>query len=157
MAAGEFAGRLSYDLQLKAERLTLVAGFDELVCLDTLNFTPFDYQIKAAQIALRRFRGRGLLCDEVGLGKTIEAGLVLKEYLMRQMVGRVLIITPPQYPSGHQRSQASHRRCSSSASHARAVSLCSPPAPSAVHCPSAHLLSSLCRSPLSRIPQSASW
>ena len=95
VAAGQFAGRLSYDLQLKAERLTLVAGFDELVCLDSLNFTPFDYQIRAAQIALRRFRGRGLLCDEVGLGKTIEAGLVLKEYLLRQMVGRVLVITPP--------------------------------------------------------------
>jgi len=95
VAAGRFAGWLSYSLRLQAERLALVAGFDELVCLDTLNFAPFDYQIRAAQIALRRFRGRGLLCDEVGLGKTIEAGLVLKEYLARQMVGRVLIVTPP--------------------------------------------------------------
>ena len=50
---------------------------------------------KGAQTALRRFRGRGLLCDEVGLGKTIEAGLALKEYLMRQMAERVLILTPP--------------------------------------------------------------
>jgi len=94
-AAGRFAGRLPYRLQLQAERLALVVGFDELVCLDALNFVPFDYQIRAAQTALRRFRGRGLLCDEVGLGKTIEAGLVLKEYLLRQMVNRVLIITPP--------------------------------------------------------------
>ena len=94
-AAERFAGWLPYRLQLQAERLALVAGFDELVCLDALHFTPFDYQIKAAQIALRRFRGRGLLCDEVGLGKTIEAGLVLEEYLLRQMVNRVLIITPP--------------------------------------------------------------
>lgn len=95
VAAGRFARRLSYSLRLQAERLALVAGFDELVCLDKLNFAPFDYQIRAAQIALRRFRGRGLLCDEVGLGKTIEAGLVLKEYLSRQMVSRVLIVTPP--------------------------------------------------------------
>ena len=95
VAAGRFAGRLPYRLQLQAERLALVAGFDELVCLDALHFTPFDYQIKAAQTALRRFRGRGLLCDEVGLGKTIEAGLVLQEYLLRQMASRVLIITPP--------------------------------------------------------------
>ena len=94
-ATGRFVGRLPYHLQLQAERLALVAGFDELVCLETLHFTPFDYQIKAAQTALRRFRGRGLLCDEVGLGKTIEAGLVLEEYLLRQMVNRVLIITPP--------------------------------------------------------------
>ncbi len=84
-----------YQLQLLAERLLLVAGFDELVCLDRLSFKPFDYQVKAAQVALRRFRGRGLLCDEVGLGKTIEAGLVLQEYLQRQMVERVLILTPP--------------------------------------------------------------
>ncbi len=95
VTAGRFADRTAYLLQLQAWRLALVAGFDELVCLDALNFTPFDYQIKAAQTALRRFRGRGLLCDEVGLGKTIEAGLVLKEYLMRQMLERVLILTPP--------------------------------------------------------------
>jgi len=94
-AAGRFAGPLPYRLQLQAERLALVAGFDELVCVESLNFTPFNYQIKAAQATLRRFRGRGLLCDEVGLGKTIEAGMVLKEYLLRQMVGRVLILTPP--------------------------------------------------------------
>jgi SNF2 family DNA or RNA helicase len=94
-AAKRFTGQPRYRLQLQAERLALVAGFDELVCLDVLNFIPFDYQIKAAQTALRRFRGRGLLCDEVGLGKTIEAGLVLQEYLLRQMVSRVLIITPP--------------------------------------------------------------
>ena len=95
VAAGSFVDRDGYLLRLQAERLTLVTGFDELVCLDSLNFAPFDYQIKAAQAALRRFRGRGLLCDEVGLGKTIEAGLVLKEYLLRQMAGRVLILTPP--------------------------------------------------------------
>lgn len=85
----------AYELQLAAGHLSLIGGFDELICLDTLQFTPFAYQIKAAQTALRRFRGRGLLCDEVGLGKTIEAGLVIKEYLLRQMAERVLIMTPP--------------------------------------------------------------
>lgn len=95
VAAGSFADRDGYLLRLQAERLLLVTGFDELACLDSLDFHPFDYQIKAAQTALRRFRGRGLLCDEVGLGKTIEAGLALKEYLMRQMAERVLILTPP--------------------------------------------------------------
>ena len=95
VAAGRFSSLTAYRLQLQAERLLLVSGFDELICLDNLGFTPFPYQIKAAQAALRRFRGCGLLCDEVGLGKTIEAGLVIKEYLLRQMVERVLILTPP--------------------------------------------------------------
>lgn len=91
---GQFAHRDLYRLRLQAEHALLVSGFDELVCLDLLNFTPFDYQIRAAQIALRRFRGRGMLCDEVGLGKTIEAGLVLKEYLARKVVQRALVVTP---------------------------------------------------------------
>jgi SNF2 family DNA or RNA helicase len=93
-ASAEAALR-AYRLRLMAVRLGLVAGFDDLLSLDAIDFQPFDYQIRAARTALRRFRGRGLLSDEVGLGKTIEAGLVLKEYLLRQMVGRVLILTPP--------------------------------------------------------------
>jgi SNF2 family DNA or RNA helicase len=84
-----------YRLRLQAEHLLLVAGFDELISLKKVGFTPFGYQIKAAQTVLARFRGRGLLCDEVGLGKTIEAGLVLKEYLLRRLVDRMLILTPP--------------------------------------------------------------
>jgi SNF2 family DNA or RNA helicase len=95
VAARQFAAPERYRLQLAAERLLLVAGFDELVGLEGLAFQPFDYQVRAARAALRRFRGRALLCDEVGLGKTIEAGLVLKEYLARGMVERVLILTPP--------------------------------------------------------------
>jgi len=43
---------------------------------------------------LKQFRGRVLLADEVGLGKTIEAGMVLKEYLLRGMVDTVLVLTP---------------------------------------------------------------
>jgi SNF2 family DNA or RNA helicase len=35
-----------------------------------------------------------LLADEVGLGKTVEAGMVLKEYMLRGMAERVLILTP---------------------------------------------------------------
>ena len=92
---GRFSPMDHYRLRLEAERLQLATGFDELICLSSLSFTPLPYQIRAAQAALRRFRGRGLLCDEVGLGKTIEAGLVLKEYVARQMAQRVLILTPP--------------------------------------------------------------
>ncbi len=43
---------------------------------------------------LRHFRGRVLLADEVGLGKTIEACLLLREYLLRGLVKRVLILVP---------------------------------------------------------------
>lgn len=38
--------------------------------------------------------GKAILADEVGLGKTIEAGLILKEYLIRGLVKRALILAP---------------------------------------------------------------
>ncbi len=94
ISAGKFASREVYRLRLWAEYAQLVSGFDELICLDQLSFTPFDYQTRAAQIMLRRFRGRGMFCDEVGLGKTIEAGLVIKEYLARNIVQRLMVVTP---------------------------------------------------------------
>jgi len=94
LGAGEFASRELYRLRLQAEHAQLVSGFDELICLDLLKFAPFDYQTRAAQIMLRRFRGRGMFCDEVGLGKTIEAGLVIKEYLARNIVQRMIVVTP---------------------------------------------------------------
>lgn len=92
--AGKHASRELYRLRLWAEHAQLVSGFDELICLEQLSFSPFDYQMRAAQIMLRRFRGRGMFCDEVGLGKTIEAGLVIKEYLSRNIVQRLMVVTP---------------------------------------------------------------
>ena len=94
ISSGKFATRELYNLRLQADHAQLVSGLDELVSLDQLKFVPFDYQVHAAQIMLRRFRGRGMFCDEVGLGKTIEAGLVLKEYLARNIIQRVLVVTP---------------------------------------------------------------
>jgi SNF2 family DNA or RNA helicase len=58
------------------------------------NVERYWYQIETVKKVLKYFRGRVLLCDEVGLGKTIEAGMVIKEYLMRNMVRNVLILTP---------------------------------------------------------------
>lgn len=69
-------------------------GFETLMSTPRLTFTPFDYQVQTAQTVLRRMRGRALLADEVGLGKTIEAGLVLSELRMRGMADRTLIVTP---------------------------------------------------------------
>lgn len=69
-------------------------GFDTLLSEPTLAFTPFDYQVQTAQTVLRRMHGRAILADEVGLGKTIEAGLVAAELRMRGMADRTLVLTP---------------------------------------------------------------
>ena len=52
------------------------------------------YQIETVRKVLKQYRGRVLLADEVGLGKTVEAGMVLKEYMLRGMAERVLILVP---------------------------------------------------------------
>jgi superfamily II DNA or RNA helicase len=83
--------RLRMDLAV----LSLYQGFDELLCLPyLLDVDSYWYQIETVRKVLKQFRGRVLLADEVGLGKTIEAGMVLKEYLLRGMAARALILTP---------------------------------------------------------------
>ena len=55
---------------------------------------PLPHQFRALRHALREFPVRRMLAEEVGLGKTIEAGLILKELKLRGLVQRVLILTP---------------------------------------------------------------
>ncbi|WP_205678742.1 DEAD/DEAH box helicase [Aquisphaera insulae] len=82
-------------LHLELARLGLLRGFDELLCLEGLTGVEhLPHQIETVRKVLRQFHGRVLLADEVGLGKTIEACLLLREYLLRGMVHRVLILVP---------------------------------------------------------------
>jgi superfamily II DNA or RNA helicase len=84
-----------YLLRERFAHLGLAQGFDELLCLPHLRgIETFWYQVETVRKVLKQFRGRVLLADEVGLGKTIEAGMVLKEYLLRGMAERVLVLTP---------------------------------------------------------------
>jgi superfamily II DNA or RNA helicase len=84
-----------YGLRERFAHLGLAQGFDELLCLPHLRgIETFWYQVETVRKVLKQFRGRVLLADEVGLGKTIEAGMVLKEYLLRGMVDSVLVLTP---------------------------------------------------------------
>jgi SNF2 family DNA or RNA helicase len=83
-----------YKLRLAGERLRLASGFDKLLCLDEVRVQHLEHQHAAALKVLRDMRGRAILADEVGLGKTIEAGIVLKELLLRGLAHRVLILVP---------------------------------------------------------------
>jgi superfamily II DNA or RNA helicase len=87
--------RAAFRLRDEAVQLSLLQGFDDLLCLSALHgVETYWYQVESVRKVLRQFRGRVLLADEVGLGKTIEAGMVLKEYLLRGMAERVLVLTP---------------------------------------------------------------
>jgi len=83
-------------LHVEHARLALLRGFEELLCLEGLRGVEhLPHQVETVRKVLRHFRGRVLLADEVGLGKTIEACLLLREYLLRGLVRRVLILVPP--------------------------------------------------------------
>lgn len=81
-------------LRLQAEQLRLVRGFESLISLDELNIIHYEHQLHTALTVLNSLRGQALLADEVGLGKTIEAGIILKELIKRGLATRILIITP---------------------------------------------------------------
>ena len=84
-----------FRLRAELTRLSLFEGFDELLCLPALQGVETHwYQVETVRKVLKQYRGRVLLADEVGLGKTIEAGMVLKEYALRGMAERILILTP---------------------------------------------------------------
>ena len=96
-----------YQARIDLFNLSLMADYDSLVCLPTL--TTIDkhwYQIETARKVLRQLGGRALLADEVGLGKTIEAGLILSEYLARGMIQSILVLTPASLVSQWQQELA---------------------------------------------------
>jgi SNF2 family DNA or RNA helicase len=86
----------AYRLNRWGHALALTPGFDELVSLPFLrDVIPYEHQIAAVKTVLNRMRGRALLADEVGLGKTVEAAIILAELWRRRLVRRVLVLAPP--------------------------------------------------------------
>jgi len=84
-----------YQLAWEAEENSIVTDFHELHCLKALSsFKPLPHQVETARKVLNEMHGRAILADEVGLGKTIEAGLILKEFWVRGLVRKALVLVP---------------------------------------------------------------
>jgi hypothetical protein len=87
-----------YEAWLRRERYRLLDAFrnDLALGLSNSRVEPQLHQLSVALRALEKSQPRLILADEVGLGKTIEAGLILKELRARMGVDleRVLIIVP---------------------------------------------------------------
>jgi ATP-dependent helicase HepA len=85
-----------YDAWLRREGLRLLDAYrnDPTAALSNSRVEPKPHQVSVAMRALAKPQPRLILADEVGLGKTIEAGLILKELRARGVLNRVLILAP---------------------------------------------------------------
>ncbi|RKQ37776.1 DEAD/DEAH box helicase [Oceanobacillus halophilus] len=92
---GPYSSWELFSMAYQAELTTMTPEFKGLRALEYLPHVEFlDHQINAAEQVIESMNGRAILADEVGLGKTIEAGLILKEYMIRGLVKNALILVP---------------------------------------------------------------
>ncbi len=91
----------AFFLAIEAHRIRFAHQFDPLLAVHVSQIDPLPHQIEAVyHYILRSPRIRFLLADDPGAGKTIMAGLLLKELKARGLVQRTLIVVP-----GHLRDQ----------------------------------------------------
>lgn len=84
-----------FQMTYQAMNATKRPSFQGLQALAHLPHLEFlDHQLKTSEQVIESMNGRSILADEVGLGKTIEAGLILKEYMIRGLVKKALILVP---------------------------------------------------------------
>lgn len=83
-------------LLLEAARLSLRSGAGPFRCLGRLSVSPRPYQLVPLLMALRLETVRMLIADDVGIGKTVEAGLIAREMLDRGEIKRLAVLCPPQ-------------------------------------------------------------
>jgi len=84
-----------FRLAVEAYRINLAYLFDPMMAVHTSNVTPLPHQITAVyESMLPRQPLRYVLADDPGAGKTIMAGLLIRELLMRADAKRVLIVAP---------------------------------------------------------------
>lgn len=99
-----------YALNLRAQAFRTPPTFDTLLAPPVLydRVRPYAYQLRVVEQVLREKAPAAILADEVGLGKTIEAGLVYKELVLRGLVRSALILTPKALLSQWQAEMLEH-------------------------------------------------
>ena len=82
------------DLLIRAYRLSMIHGTAPLLSLQRSRVIPESFQMVPVIMALDTPRVKMLIADDVGLGKTIEGGLIVTELFARQRASRLLVICP---------------------------------------------------------------
>ncbi len=92
---GRLGSARQFDLAVTARRYELENMTNDLVSLGESRVDIKPHQVSVVHRVISNYPHRFLLCDEVGLGKTIEAGMILKELRARGAAARTLVIAPP--------------------------------------------------------------
>jgi len=81
-------------LKSLASYLFLAHSFDKMQSLSNSRTQILAHQVEATYRVVQSICPRFLIADEVGLGKTIEAGLIIKEFILRHNYNKICIIVP---------------------------------------------------------------
>jgi SNF2 family DNA or RNA helicase len=85
----------AFKLTVEAKRIDLAFLFDPMMAVHTSNVEPLPHQITAVyESMLPRQPLRFVLADDPGAGKTIMAGLYIRELIMRADARRILVVAP---------------------------------------------------------------
>ena len=108
--ARDLPGPRWYALALRAQRLRVAASFDRLLAPAVLydRVRPHAYQLRVVEQVLREKAPAAILADDVGLGKTIEAGLIYKELALRGIIRTALVLAPKALLSQWQQEMREH-------------------------------------------------
>jgi hypothetical protein len=98
-----------FRLGIEAMRLGLAYEYDPYFSLSIARVDPLPHQLEAVYDYFMRLpRIRFLLADDPGAGKTIMAGLLIKELKIRGLIRRILIVAPANLTFCEWRSQPAH-------------------------------------------------
>jgi len=92
--SGIFSSPVEFKLNFLAHSLEATTSGEKALSPANFKITPLPHQLLALDFVIDQFRPRCLLADEVGLGKTIEAALIMEELKLRNIARRILIVTP---------------------------------------------------------------
>ncbi len=82
-------------LSLEAQKYKFASMFDPFLAMNTSKIDPLPFQLDAVYLhVLKNPKIRFMIADDPGAGKTIMAGLIIKELKLRGLARRILIVTP---------------------------------------------------------------
>jgi len=82
------------ELRVQAEKMQLAYENSNLLSISNSLVRMEPYQLDCVNQVMNNVRQRALIADDVGLGKTIEAGLIFKELEARRRIDRALFVVP---------------------------------------------------------------